>query len=71
MRAFLARRWPVLVLLLGACVGAAFNGYLLFGPDDSSRSWETCERIREGMTRQEVQAILRCPPGDYSTVPDF
>ena len=51
MRAFLARRWPVLVLLLGACVGAAFNGYLLFGPDDSSRSWETCERIREGMTR--------------------
>lgn len=29
-----------------------------------------CERIREGMTLQEVQSVLGGPPGNYSRFPD-
>jgi hypothetical protein len=28
------------------------------------------ERIREGMTRQEVESLLGGPPGNYSRIPD-
>lgn len=27
----------------------------------------TFERVREGMTREEVEATVGCPPGDYTT----
>jgi hypothetical protein len=32
---------------------------------------ETCEKLDKGMTRQQIEAILGGPPGDYTTRPDI
>jgi hypothetical protein len=69
------RRRKLLVVLAGlAVVGAALAGKMLAlelraRPDRITR--ENLARIKEGMSRGEVEAILG-PPGDYSSGPvDF
>jgi hypothetical protein len=55
-----------------ALAGLAVGGRITAGPHPVNQ--ENFERIRVGMTRAEVEAILRCPPGDYATVeyiPEF
>jgi hypothetical protein len=32
-------------------------------------NWKNFERIKKGMTQDEVENILGAPPGDYSTEP--
>jgi hypothetical protein len=59
------RRWKLLVVLAGLAIVAA--GVIVLRPEPPSRiTLESCRRIREGMTRAEVEAILG-PPGDYRT----
>jgi hypothetical protein len=61
------RRRTLLVLLAGLAVVVAARVIVLWQqPDRITR--ENCDRIREGMTRAEVEAILG-PPGDYTTWP--
>jgi hypothetical protein len=57
------RKLLVVVLAVLVAVGA----FVLWPrPDRITR--ENCERIREGMSLAEVEAILGGPPGDYRTV---
>jgi hypothetical protein len=44
-------------------------GLFLFWPLSSQVTRENFERIRTGMSRAEVEAILGGPPGDYTTGP--
>jgi hypothetical protein len=56
-------RWVVGGLALFA-VGA-----FVLWPQPNSITQENCNRIREGMSRAEVAAILGVPSGDYRTGP--
>jgi hypothetical protein len=61
------RRWKLLatltaIVLLGIVV------VLMSWPRSDRITRENCQRIRSGMSRAEVLAILG-PPGDYSTGP--
>jgi hypothetical protein len=59
------RRRKLLVALAGLAVVAA--GAVVLWPEPPSRiTRENFDRIREGMTQAEVEAILG-PPGDYRT----
>jgi hypothetical protein len=61
------RRRKLIAAVVGLAVVAA--GAVALWPDPSSRiTRENVDRIREGMTRAEVVAILG-PPGDYSSGP--
>jgi hypothetical protein len=59
------RRWKLLVALAGLAVVVA--GAVVLWPHEDRITKQNCDCIREGMTRQEVEAILG-PPGDYRTV---
>jgi hypothetical protein len=64
------RRRTVLVALAGlAVVGAA--GVVVLSSRPSQVTLENCQRIREGMTRFDVELILGGPPGDYRTKPTW
>jgi hypothetical protein len=56
-------RW---VLVLAGLVAA---GMVMSRCQPSRLTIENCDRIREGMTRAEVEAIVGVPPGDYRTRP--
>jgi hypothetical protein len=54
------------IFLAGALCGAAVGAFLLWpraDAFDASLYWH----IKEGMTREEVIALLGVPPGDYHT----
>jgi hypothetical protein len=62
------RRWKLLAAL-GLAVVVAAGSFLWLRPNPALRiTRENCDRIRAGMTRAEVEAILG-PPGDYTTGP--
>jgi hypothetical protein len=58
------RRRKLLVVLAGLAVVAA--GVVVLWPRPDRITRENCDRIRPGMTRAEVEAILG-PPDDYRT----
>jgi SmpA/OmlA family protein len=55
------RKWKLLAVLAVLAVGA-----FVLWPRPNPITQENCDRIREGMSRAEVVAILG-PPGDYRT----
>src|SRR6516164_10518508 len=62
------RRRTLLVVLAGLA-GLVAAVVVVLWPRPSLRiTLENCKRIREGMSRAEVEAILG-PPGDYRTGP--
>ena len=62
------RRRTLLVVLAGLTVVVAAGAVVLWPRTPSRITLENCNRIREGMSRAEVEAILG-PPGDYRTGP--
>jgi hypothetical protein len=62
------RRRTLLVALAGLPVVVAAGAVVLWPRTPSRITLENCNRIREGMSRAEVEAILG-PPGDYRTGP--
>jgi hypothetical protein len=62
MRKFLVGFLAVSLVLVGAFVA-------LVGPRHCPVNRAACERIKEGMTQAEVEAILGGPSGDYRTRP--
>jgi hypothetical protein len=64
---FRHRKRLLLLLLSLAVLIAVFGSFLLPRPD-ARITPANCDRIREGMTRQEVEAILG-PPGNYTGWP--
>jgi hypothetical protein len=60
------RRRTLLVALAGLAVVAA--GVVVLWPGRDRVTPENFDRVRAGMTRAEVDAILG-PPGDYTTAP--
>jgi hypothetical protein len=59
------RRRKLLVALAGLAVVVAVGVVVLWPPEDRITE-ANLERIKEGMTQAEVEAILG-PPGDYRT----
>ncbi len=59
-------RWLPTLGLLTAVVVCSF---LLLAPARSRITEANCDKIQEGMTQREVEAILGGPPGDYATRP--
>jgi hypothetical protein len=62
MRKLLVGLLAVALVLCGAF-------FALVGPRHCPVNRAACERIKEGMTQAEVEAILGGPPGDYRTRP--
>src|SRR6516162_2477131 len=62
------RRRTLLVVLVGLAVVVAVGAVVLWPQPPSRITRENYDRIREGMSRAEAQAILG-PPGDYTTGP--
>jgi hypothetical protein len=61
------RRRTLLVALAGLAVVVAAGTVALWPRAEPNRiTQENCDRIKEGMSRAEVEAILG-PPGDYRT----
>jgi hypothetical protein len=60
-------RRKLLVALGGLAVLVAVGAFVVW-PRADRITRENYDRIREGMTRAEVEAILGGPPGDYRTV---
>lgn len=58
------RSWPLLSAI--ACIALAASAFWLAHPRVSI-SQATCDKIKPGMTRAEVEALIGGPPGDYST----
>ena len=52
-----------LAAALAACAGIA---YFMLPPSGRGSTLESAWRVEQGMTLQEVEAVLRAPPGDYS-----
>src|SRR5262245_14338544 len=61
------RRRTLLVALAGLAVTVPVAAWLLW-PGQDEITPENYERIKAGMSRAEVEAILGGPPGDYRTV---
>jgi hypothetical protein len=61
------RRWKLLVVLAGLAVVVA-AGVVVLWPRHERITRENFDRIHEGMSRAEVEAILG-PPCDFSTGP--
>jgi hypothetical protein len=61
-------KWASVALAVGLVLLGAFLG--LAWPRPSRVTAANFERIKEGMSRAEVEAILG-PPGDYTTGPTF
>jgi hypothetical protein len=57
------KRWLLLLTVFTALIAGAF----LFWPGPNWITEENARRVRVGMNRSEVEAILG-PPGDYRTV---
>jgi hypothetical protein len=62
------RRRTLLVVLAGLAVVVAAGVVVLWPRSVSRITRENCDRIRVGMSRADVEAILG-PPGDYTTGP--
>jgi hypothetical protein len=62
------RRRKLLLVLAGLAVVFCAAGAFLLWVQPSSVTRENCDRIKAGMSRAEVEAILG-PPGDYTTGP--
>ena len=60
------RRRKLLVVLAGLAVLVAAGAVVLWPEPPSRITRENFDRVREGMTQAEVEAILG-PPGDYRT----
>jgi hypothetical protein len=60
------RRRTLLVVLVGLAVVVAVGAVVLWPQPPSRITRENFARIKEGMSRAEVEAILG-PPGDYRT----
>jgi hypothetical protein len=60
------KRWKLLVALAGLAVVVA-AGVVVLWPSRDRITQANFDRILEGMTRAEVEAILG-PPGDYRTI---
>jgi hypothetical protein len=58
-----------LASLIGALLLALSLSLLPRGPGKITFTQDTVSEISTGMTRNEVEAILGCPPGDYTTGP--
>jgi hypothetical protein len=60
-------RWK----LFGAIAALVLVGVGIFclTPGRVDITYRNSEQIRRGMSRAEIQAIIGCPPGDYSTGP--
>lgn len=68
----MTKRRPLLLgLVLLACLGAGFVGYLWATAPRLRINQESFERIRAGMTLQEVEGILNAPSGDYGPGENF
>jgi hypothetical protein len=65
------RRWKVALLLAAGCALLGVAGWaLLRPPAPSARINEAAyERIEDGMTPAEVEAVIGLPPGDYRSDP--
>jgi hypothetical protein len=60
----------LLVVLAGLVVVAAAGAIVLWPRQEPSRvTYENFKRIKNGMTHQEVEALLGGPPGDYTSSP--
>jgi SmpA / OmlA family len=57
-----------LLLILALAVLVAASGSFLLPRGDARITQANCDKIREGMTKQEVEAILG-PPGNYTGWP--
>jgi hypothetical protein len=68
MRIFTRRRW--LLFAVVACGLLATGTYWLTCPRLSINE-ETCAKIRLGMTRAEVEALIGGPPGYYGYKPEI
>jgi hypothetical protein len=55
------RRWIMLVTLAAVLIGGVAFAWWTRPP---RVTWQNCERVKLGMSRAEVEAILG-PPGDY------
>jgi hypothetical protein len=62
------RRRTLFVALAGLAVVLAVGVVVLWPSQPNRITQENCDRIKEGMSRAEVEAILG-PPGDYRTGP--
>jgi hypothetical protein len=63
------RKWKLLVALTGLAVVVAAGVFVLWPRQELDQiTQENCDRIREGMNREQVEAILG-PPGYYATEP--
>jgi hypothetical protein len=58
-----------LLLLLTLAVLVAVSGAFLLPRRDDQITEANCDKIRKGMTRQELEAILGGPPDDYTSWP--
>src|SRR5262249_44853555 len=63
------RRWLLLGLGAGTLLGAVFGVFVWITFPPTGVNWENYERIHQGMTRQQLEAILGCPPGNYRSRP--
>jgi hypothetical protein len=55
------------IFLLALFVIGGFTAYCLYDP--SPIRYANFEQIQNGMTRADVEVLLGCPAGDYSTGP--
>jgi hypothetical protein len=62
------RRRTLLVAVAGLAVVVAAVVVVVWPSQPNRITQENCDRIKEGMSRAEVEAILG-PPGDYSSGP--
>ena len=62
------RRRTLLVALAGLAVVSGAGAVVLWPTQPNRITQENCDRIKEGMSRAEVETILG-PPGDYRTGP--
>ena len=64
------RRWKVaLALVAGVLLGAALWLRLRPDPPSARINSSAYERIEDGMTPAEVEAVIGLPPGDYRSDP--
>src|SRR5262245_16377053 len=66
------RRQTLLLGLMVAALGLVVSiAWLWFAWPRHRLSQDSFDKIKAGMTREEVEAILGCPPGDYATQAGF
>ena len=66
------RRWLLGISVVGLAFLVASSLWVYFRSNHGPIRYENFEKIQEGMTRDEVEELLGCAPGDYTTGPvDF